>query len=130
MSEQVHRRTRRVQFPQLQPVRPVTTISLESPTTRSDVPLPFTVEKCISALKRVWKWAQDRNKNQRKTRKLRICESAQLGDKKFIALIQADGQRFLIGGTSNSVSLLATLPSRKNFKSLLQKETRLEVREG
>ena len=70
-----------------------------------------------------------RSKAEQKSRKLRICESTQLGEKKFIALIQADGQRYLIGATSNSITLLAELPQQEEFRSFLPKDTPLKVQE-
>ena len=86
------------------------------------------VESGIAWLSKAWKQVQTRAKTKQRTRKLRVCESAQLGEKRFVALIQADGQRFLIGGTSNSISLLATLPStRKSFRSMLPKDLPVEA---
>lgn len=104
-------------------------ISVENPMARAEFRLPAVIEHSVARLNEMWKWLQNRSKTQRRNRKLRVCESAQLGDKKFVALIQADGQRFLIGGTSTSVSLLATLPSRKSFRSLLPQDASLEAHE-
>lgn len=81
-------------------------------------------------LARTWKQVQARNKARMKSQKLKVCETAQLGDKRFVALVQADGQRFLIGGTGNNIALLAALPSnKKNFRSLLPKEMTAEALE-
>src|SRR5271167_4257896 len=41
---------------------------------------------------------------------LRLCESVTLGERRFVALIQVEKQRFLIGGSSAAVVLLAQLP--------------------
>jgi hypothetical protein len=59
------------------------------------VTLPVLVEQHLSVLEHAWKWLQDLSNTEQRNRKLRVCESVQLGDKKFVALIQADGQRFL-----------------------------------
>lgn len=40
---------------------------------------------------------------------LRISETVNLGDKRFVAIIHADGHKFLIGGGSSGVSLLTQL---------------------
>jgi hypothetical protein len=45
----------------------------------------------------------------RKSQHLRLCESLPLGDRRFVALIECDGARFLIGGTGNSLVLLTPL---------------------
>jgi hypothetical protein len=41
---------------------------------------------------------------------LRVRESAALGDRRFISIIQFERQRFLIGSSPGSVTLLARLP--------------------
>jgi len=103
-------------------------IAMEKPAVSSQDWLRTVVEGVMAKLPQAWKRLQTHARSKQRTRKLRICESAQLGEKRFVALIQADGQRFLIGGTSNSVSLLATLPpSRKNFRSMLPKDLPVEA---
>jgi hypothetical protein len=87
------------------------------------------IEQRFSALARTWKKLHNRYKTDQTTRKLRVCESTQLGDKKFVAVIQVDGQRFLIGATGTSISLLATLPQPEDFRSLLQQSSSLTVQE-
>jgi flagellar biogenesis protein FliO len=48
---------------------------------------------------------------------LRICETAPLGDKRFVAVIQVDNERFLVGGAPNSVALLSKLADVVPFPS-------------
>jgi hypothetical protein len=100
---------------------------LQFPVATTKFPPQALVEQRFSVLKHAWEWFQGRVKTEQKTRKLRVCESVQLGEKKFVALIQADGQRFLIGGTSGSITLLATLASSDDFRSLLPQDALLEV---
>jgi hypothetical protein len=102
-------------------------VALEYPSTIRQPSLATLIECGLARLAGAWKWVQERSKTQRRPRKLRVCESVQLGEKRFVALIQADGQRFLVGGTSSSISLLATLPSRKSFRNLLPKDLPLEA---
>jgi flagellar biogenesis protein FliO len=45
------------------------------------------------------------------TRRLRLCESLGLGDRRFVAVVEFDQARFLVGGTSSSLVLLAKLDS-------------------
>ena len=45
----------------------------------------------------------------RRERALRICETLPLGEKRFLAVVQFEGRRFLIGATNQSISLLDRL---------------------
>lgn len=51
-------------------------------------------------------------------RRLRVCESVSLGEKRLVAVVEYEGQRFLIGG-AHSVSLLAKLGESPDFSELL-----------
>ncbi len=42
-------------------------------------------------------------------RRLRLCESLPLGERRFVAVIEFESARFLVGGTSASLVLLARL---------------------
>jgi hypothetical protein len=57
-------------------------------------------------LKRVFSWLNGSNSA---TKRLRVLETVALGDKRLVAVIQADGRRFLVGGGSSGVSLLTAL---------------------
>ncbi len=48
---------------------------------------------------------------QPRQRQLRLEETLSLGEKRFVAVLNFGGQRFLIGGASQSVALLTRLPS-------------------
>lgn len=48
---------------------------------------------------------------QRRERKLRLCESLPLGEKRMIAVVEFEQQRFLVAATPNSISLLQALPA-------------------
>lgn len=45
----------------------------------------------------------------RRPRSLRLCESLSLGERRFVAVVAYEKSRFLLGGTSRSVVLLARL---------------------
>jgi flagellar biogenesis protein FliO len=62
----------------------------------------------VVALKNLWQWTQ-RAVKARKTRRLRVCETLSLGERRFLAVIEFDRQEFLVGGTGNSLELLARL---------------------
>ena len=59
-------------------------------------------------LKNIWQWTR-RAVKVRKTRRLRVCETLSLGERRFLAVIEFDRQEFLVGGTGNSLTLLARL---------------------
>jgi flagellar biogenesis protein FliO len=48
---------------------------------------------------------------------LHVAESVSLGEKRFVAVVQFESQRFLIGGTGTSLRLLAELKSDEGTNS-------------
>jgi flagellar biogenesis protein FliO len=54
-------------------------------------------------------------------KQLKLVESVSLGEKRFVAVVHADGRRFLVGGGASGVSLLAQLEespkSTENLRS-------------
>ncbi len=55
----------------------------------------------------------------KKNRRLRVCESLSLGEKRFVAVVQFETQQFLIGGGPGSVNLLARLGETADFAEVL-----------
>jgi hypothetical protein len=49
------------------------------------------------------------NANRSAPGRLRVLETVPLGDKRLVAVIQADGRRFLVGGGQSGVTLLTAL---------------------
>jgi len=62
----------------------------------------------LVAFRNSWHWVQ-RAVKPRKVRRLRVCESLSLGERRFLAVIEFDRQEFLVGGSGNSLALLARL---------------------
>jgi len=56
----------------------------------------------------LWNWVR-RLAKPRRLRRLRVCETLSLGERRFLAVIEFDHQEFLVGGSGNSFSLLARL---------------------
>jgi flagellar biogenesis protein FliO len=56
-------------------------------------------------------------------RRLRLCETLPLGERRFVAVVEFEQARFLLGGTSSSVVLLARLadarPTSPSHDSLI-----------
>lgn len=71
-------------------------------------------------LAQTWAWALQKMKSHQVRKRLRVCESVSLGDKRFIAVIQVDGEQFLVGGSSSSVSTLAHLEPRREFSEVFR----------
>jgi flagellar biogenesis protein FliO len=46
---------------------------------------------------------------ERRQRRLRLCESLPLGDKRSVAVVEFEEQRFLLGISSSGISLLQSL---------------------
>ena len=74
---------------------------------------------------RAWsacKWILQRARAQQARKNLRVCETVSLGEKRFVAVVQVDEERFLIGGSSSAVSLLTRLQEAKTFAAALDQE--------
>jgi len=50
-------------------------------------------------------------------RRLRLCENLQLGDHRFLSVVEFGQQKFLVGGTANSLAKLAVLRSNPVCKT-------------
>jgi hypothetical protein len=57
-------------------------------------------------MKRAWSWI---NKKYVPAKQLRVAETISLGEKRFVAVVQVDGRKFLIGGGASGVALLTQL---------------------
>jgi len=52
-------------------------------------------------------------------RRLRLCETLALGEKRFVAVVEFETQRFLVGGGAASVNLLARIGESSDFQQVL-----------
>ena len=90
-------------------------------------PLPSIGNWSQALLIRTWsalKWVMRRAKVQQARKNLRVCENVSLGEKRFVAVVQVDEERFLIGGSSSSMSLLSRLQEAKTFAADLEREAK------
>jgi hypothetical protein len=74
--------------------------------------------KQTHGLLRVWSWL-NRNYSMSKTKQLRVAETVSLGDKRFVAVVQVEGRKFLIGGGTAGVSLLTQLGTENDGDTAL-----------
>jgi flagellar biogenesis protein FliO len=58
-------------------------------------------------------------------KRLSVRETAALGDRRFVSVIQFERQRFLIGSSSSSISLLAQLPDESTGGEGTAEENRI-----
>ncbi len=75
----------------------------------------------LQVLANGWNWLQQRLKTQQAKKRLRVCETVSLGEKRFIAVVQVDGEQFLVGGSSSSVSTLAHLEQPREFSDVFRR---------
>ena len=80
-------------------------------------------EGWMALARRAWQWLQQRQW-QSQSRRLCLCETVSLGDKRFLAIVKVDGEQFLVGGAAGSVALLTRLAGTDNFSKVLQKQRR------
>jgi hypothetical protein len=84
-------------------------------------PLSFALKSLVSLLTQGWNWTQQKLKSPRGKKRLRVCESVSLGEKRFVAVIQVDGEQFLVGGSASSVSTLAHLERSREFSEVFER---------
>ena len=65
--------------------------------------VPPWLKACAAPLRVLWR-------ARRAPRSLVVREIAGLGERRFVAVLQFERQRFLIGGSASSVTLLSHLP--------------------
>jgi flagellar biogenesis protein FliO len=54
-------------------------------------------------------WDRVSRLSQRAPKTLRLCQSLPLGERRFVAVVEFEKARFLVGGTSSSLVLLSRL---------------------
>lgn len=62
------------------------------------------------------RWSRFFRSGLRRSKRLHLEETLSLGDRRFIALVVFEGSRFLVGGTSSSLSLLARLEQNSRWE--------------
>jgi hypothetical protein len=92
-----------------------------APSSASSALRPALRPALSAALRHLWRRARASGQqilrlsrlclSRRKPRRLRLCESLPLGERRFVAVVEFERSRFLVGGTSGSLVLLARLGS-------------------
>jgi len=70
---------------------------------------------CNAALIEASKWLTSRGAvlTRGASRRLRVAETVSLGEKRFVAILQVDGEQLLVGGSSSNIVLLAKLEAKR-----------------
>jgi hypothetical protein len=68
---------------------------------------------------RAWTWIKTRQVTRSNSKRLQVAATVSLGEKRFVAVIQVDGQQFLVGGGGTNVALLAQLNGKESFGDVL-----------
>ncbi len=76
--------------------------------------------KLMRLLSEQWSRVRGQISVRRVKKRLRVCETVSLGEKRFVAVVQVDGEEFLVGGASNSVCTLARLQRPQEFADVLK----------
>jgi len=107
-----------------QTATPVAKESLESPLLVFPGGAPLkTLQNASGLISRVWTWFRERQTARVNSRRLHVAASVSLGEKRFIAVIEVDGQQFLIGGGATTVSLLAQVDNSESLGKVLEETT-------
>jgi hypothetical protein len=110
------------------PLSPVKKRGLLTVTLRvRHSPLAVVLKSLDSLLTQGWSWMQEKLKSPGAKRRLRVCESVSLGEKRFVAVIQVDGEQFLVGGSASSVSTLAHLEPSREFSDVFGRHSKQDL---
>ena len=91
------------------------------PANRSEPLAAKVFRLAAAAWWRVWAKIEVRRAEHGR-RSLRVVETIALGEKRFMSIVQVEGARFLIGGGSAGVSLLARLDAAQPFAVVLEEQ--------
>ena len=80
-------------------------------------------------LAKMWQWliALRRSWGSHPSRQLRLRETLALGERRFLAVVEFERQKFLIAGTGNSVAMLTALPMEWSAKNSPELEATPEI---
>ena len=67
-------------------------------------------------------WKRTLRISRRTPKQLRLCESLPLGERRFVAVVEFEKERFLLGGTPSSMVLLSRLADSAGPSELKLKE--------
>jgi flagellar biogenesis protein FliO len=108
---------------QIETLAPAAELNTRKATNLNSAGLQIFAKQLVAGIS----WFLGKVKVQSARKTLRLCENLPLGDKRFVAVIQVESERFLIGGAAGSVSLLTRLEQTQNFPDSLQNKLKEEA---
>ena|SRR5579863_9300381 len=75
-------------------------------------------------------WERVLRLGRRAPRRLRLCESLPLGERRFVAVVEFEAERFLVGGTPSSMVLLSRLADCRRQEDERAPEAPLKLHTG
>jgi hypothetical protein len=73
-------------------------------------------------LLRAWSWLRSKYAVTAPKKRLKVAEMVNLGEKRFVAVVNVEGREFLIGGGSAGVSLMTQLGAARDPAEALRRE--------
>lgn len=73
------------------------------------------VRACAAVVRQACTWLTRRGQDvltRGGTRRLKVAETVSLGEKRFVSIVQVDGEQFLLGGSPSNIVLLAKLETK------------------
>lgn len=92
---------------------------LQTTTSAATIRTKQILQNLLLLLSHCWKRVKQLQNSRATRRSLRLEETVALGQKRFVAVIKVDGQRFLIG-VGSEISLLASFQPEPPFAQVLQ----------
>ena len=90
--------------------------------------LPLSLNALRTGLRILWERAVKISR--RPEKRLRLCESLPLGERRFVAVVEFEAERFLVGGTPSSMVLLSRLADCRRQEDGPAPEATLKVKTG
>ena len=99
----------------------------DSRTFTATQALPFSLTALRARLIALWRRVA--RISRRPEKRLQLCESLPLGERRFVAVVEFERARFLVGGTATSLVLLSRLgrknPGEENLREKNSRENNL-----
>ncbi|HEY0309023.1 MAG TPA: flagellar biosynthetic protein FliO [Acidobacteriaceae bacterium] len=76
------------------------------------------LRNAMTLFSRAWKFLQAKRKIRSGPKRLRLTETISLGERRFVAVVQVDKCRFLIGGSATNVTLLTELDAVESSRRI------------
>jgi Flagellar biosynthesis protein, FliO len=74
----------------------------------------------LHGLASAWNWTWQQVKSRQVRKRLRVCETVSLGEKRLVALVEIDGEQFLLGGASGALTTIARLEPSQTISEALE----------